>query len=103
MARYGASGTARQSWSPGGSGMKGRYSRTVNLFIQRICKGTLTSSFGTLPKLWITLPPGARTFTRLTDLELLLGPRMKAYRVTELNFTFPNELSLDYMERNFLH
>ena len=78
--------------SPGGSGMKGQYARTVNLFIQRICGGTLYSSFGTFPELWITLPPGAGTFTRLTDLELLPGPHMEDYRVYRLelypvNFT----------------
>ncbi len=62
---------------PDSSGMKGQYAKTANLFIQRICGGTLSSSFGTFPGLRITLPSGAGTFTRLTDLELLPGPRME--------------------------
>ena len=83
--------------------MKGRYARTVNLFIQEICEGTLTSSFGTFPELWITLPPGAGTFTRLMDLEPLPGPRMEDYRVYRTELYSADELSQDYMNRNFVN
>ncbi len=83
--------------------MKGRYARTVNLFIQGICGGTLYSSFGTFPELWITLPLGAGTFTRLTDLELLPGPRIQDYRVCRPELYPADELSLEYMDRNFIH
>ena len=83
--------------------MKGRYARTVNLFIQRICEGTLYSLFGTFPELWIISPPGAGTLIRLTDLELLPGPRMEHYRVCRPELCLADELSLEYMDQNFIH
>ncbi len=46
-----------------GSRVKGLYARTVNLFIPRICGGTLFFFIWTFPGLRITLTPGAGTFT----------------------------------------
>ncbi len=85
--------------SPGRSGLKGHYARTVNLFIQRTCGGTLSSSFGTFPELRIILPLGAGTFIRLTNLELLPGPCMKDYWVCTPELCLADELSLDYKDR----